>query len=191
LKRSVVFALLTGEEKGLLGSKYYTEYPKVPLYKTIANINIDGVASFDKFKSIIIPGAEQSNISSMLAGVFEELNLKIYPDQDLYMQTEYFDRSDQIAFAQAGVPSTIIMDAPDYYNLSEEEGRMKFLDYSINYYHTPFDDLSQRIDYDAFLQHVQLICASVFHLCTSEEVPEWNSGSQYINARLRSIAEKK
>src|SRR5690606_9692938 len=45
-KRSIIFFATTGEEKGLLGSSYYTKNPLVPLYKTIANVNIDGIAMF-------------------------------------------------------------------------------------------------------------------------------------------------
>ena len=78
-KRSIIFLLTTAEESGLLGSYYYTQNPSVPLYKTVANINIDGIASFDNFKSIVGVGEEYSSLSSTLKEVAEERNLKVVP----------------------------------------------------------------------------------------------------------------
>ena len=66
ISRSILFILLTGEEKGLLGSTYYTDNPIVPLYKTIADINIDGLAFYDEFKSVIGVGSEYSTLKNFL-----------------------------------------------------------------------------------------------------------------------------
>ena len=64
IKRSILFLALTGEEKGLLGSSYYTDNPIVPLYKTIADVNIDGVAMFRDFQSVVGVGAEYSTLEN-------------------------------------------------------------------------------------------------------------------------------
>ncbi|MDX1702001.1 MAG: M28 family peptidase, partial [Melioribacteraceae bacterium] len=66
LNRSIIFIATTGEEKGLLGSTYYVDNPIYPLYKTVANINIDGMAFLDDFKSVVGVGAELSNLDSYL-----------------------------------------------------------------------------------------------------------------------------
>ncbi|MCB9247333.1 MAG: M28 family peptidase [Ignavibacteriales bacterium] len=64
LNRSIIFIATTGEEYGLLGSSYYVDHPMVPLYQTVANINIDGVAYIDEFNGIIGIGSELSNLSN-------------------------------------------------------------------------------------------------------------------------------
>ncbi len=190
-ERSIIFILLTGEEKGLLGSIYYNDNPVVPLYKTIANINIDGIALFDNFKSIIGVGSEYSTLSSFLKETAEENNVTVTDVPEGFINFDAFSRSDQIAFASAGIPSMLIIEAPDYFSISREEGIKKFIQYSENIYHSPFDDLSQYMNMDAALQHIDIIFDMCNLLSTSEEVPEWNDNSPYLNERLRTIAEKK
>jgi hypothetical protein len=190
-ERSIIFLLLTGEEKGLLGSVYYTDNPVVPLYKTVANINIDGIALFDNFKSIIGIGAEHSTLKEFLKKAAGENNVGLTVIPEDFINYDAFSRSDQIAFANAGIPSLLITEAPDFVNLSKEEGLKKFIRYSENIYHTPFDDLNQQMNFDAAVQHIDIIYDFCHLLALSEEEPEWNSNSPYINARLRSIAEKK
>ncbi len=190
-KRSIVFLLLTGEESGLLGSKYYTDNPIVPLYKTIANINIDGVASFDNFKSIVGIGREYSTLEEFLNRTAKKFDLNVIPIPENFVQIESFTRSDQYAFADAGVPAILIADGPDYINLTYQEGMEKLIYYAENIYHTPFDDLYLPINFDAVNQHAEILYDFIFNLADSDNQPEWVKGSPYINARLRSIAEKK
>ncbi len=190
-KRSIIFILFTGEEKGLLGSLYYTDNPVRLLYKTIANLNIDGIALFDNFKSIIGVGIEYSNLKDFLNRTAEKNNVTVSQIPEGFKNTEAFSRSDQIAFANAGIPSLLVMEAPDYVSLSKEEGLKKFITYSENIYHTPFDDLTQYMNFDAAVQHLNILYDLVFLLSNSDEKPEWNNNSPYINSRLRSIAEKR
>lgn len=190
-KRSIIFILLTGEEKGLLGSIYYTDNPVVPLYKTIADINIDGVALFDNFKSIIGVGAEYSILTDFLQEVAEENNVSVTHIPEGFRNYDAFSRSDQVAFANAGIPSILVMEAPDYISISKEEGLKKFISYSEDIYHSPFDDLKQFMNFDAAVQHVDIIYDLCKMLVNSEDFPVWKNDAPYINARLRSIAEKK
>lgn len=77
--RSVLFIFLTGEEKGLLGSTYYLDHPAFPLYRTIANINVDGLAMFDTFNDAVGIGAEYSTLGETLSEVSAELGLAVSP----------------------------------------------------------------------------------------------------------------
>ncbi|MDZ7764111.1 MAG: M20/M25/M40 family metallo-hydrolase [Melioribacteraceae bacterium] len=190
-KRSIIFALFTGEEKGLLGSRYYVDHPPVPLYKTIANVNIDGIAVFDKFKSIVGIGAEFSTLSDFLKQTAAQNDLVISEIPNIFMSSEAFISSDQISFANVGVPSILIYEGLDYENLTKEEGIAQFIDYNNNYYHTPKDDLSFDINYEAAIQHVKILQDFILNLANSCEAPEWYENSPFINERLRSIAEKR
>lgn len=190
-KRSIIFLITAGEEKGWLGSTYYVNNPVVPLYKTIANINIDGIALFDRFKSIVGIGREYSTLNDFLFTTAEKNNLNIEDIPEQFVQAESFTRSDQIIFAQAGIPSILISEGLDYENLSREEGIRLFIHYSENIYHTPFDDLSQTMNFEAAEQHVKLIFDFCNLLVNTDKTPEWNEGIPYNSARLRSIAERK
>jgi Zn-dependent M28 family amino/carboxypeptidase len=72
-ERSVIFLFTTGEEEGLLGSTYYTDHPIVPLYKTVANINVDGLAMFDRFRNVVGVGAELSTLGDYLNTIAGDL----------------------------------------------------------------------------------------------------------------------
>lgn len=191
LKRSVVFLFLTGEEKGLIGSGYYTAHPVVPLYKTIADINIDGVAVFDEFNSIIGVGTEFSTLDKFFRKTADVLGLKIGKIPGIFDMADAFYLSDQLSFALAGIPSIITMDGIDYKHISKEEGIQKFINYSENVYHTPFDDFNQEMNLDAAIEHINFLYELSLNLLNSEETPEWNEGVPFIDARLRSIAEQK
>ncbi len=190
-KRSILFLALTGEEKGLLGSSYYTENPLVPLYKTIANLNIDGIALFRDFQSVIGVGAEYSTLEKYLLETASRFELQIDSIPPQFKVFEAFNQSDQISFASAGIPSILVLEGIQNKNKSKDEILYSFIDYMINRYHTPFDDLAQEIDYEAAAQHTAILFDLSSSLANSEFIPEWKFGSPFINARLRSIAEKK
>lgn len=189
IKRSVLFLLTTGEEKGLLGSKYYVNHPAVPLYKSVVNINIDGIASFDNFNEMILIGGELTNIEMFCANIKSDLTFGNIPNE--FNSTMAFNMSDQIAFAMAGIPSVLTIEGPNYKTMDREQAIEMFINYSTNIYHTPFDDLTQEINYNAVEQHVEFLYSLVLLIANSKNVPEWKPGVPFINARLRSIAEKR
>ena len=191
VKRSIIFLAVTGEEKGLLGSTYYTDNPLVPLYKTIANLNIDGIALFRDFQTVVGVGSEFSTLENILSDAAANMDLQIEPIPPQFKVVEAFNQSDQLSFASAGIPSILVLEGTKNKNKSEEEVLYAFIDYMIHRYHTPFDDLDQEIDYLAAAQHAAILFDLVYSLSNSDEVPEWKPGSPFINARLRSIAEKR
>lgn len=190
-KRSIIFIATTGEENGLLGAAYYTDNPLVPLYKTIADINIDGIAMFKDFISIIGIGSEFSNLNDWLNATAEQYDLllqNIPPQFDSY---DAFNKSDQLAFALAGIPSILVLEGTKNKSKSEKEILEAFIDYYLNYYHTPFDDLKQSIDFEAAAKHTKILFDFCYRLANSNSTPQWKPGSPFINERLRSIAEKR
>jgi len=190
-KRSILFIATTGEEKGLLGSSYYTENPIVPLYKTVANINIDGIAMFKDFQSIVGIGVGLSTLDKWLTSTAERYDLSVQNIPLQFKSFDAFNKSDQLAFALAGIPSILVLEGTKNKSKSEEEVTEAFIKYYLNYYHTPFDDLNQNIDCEAAAKHAKILFDLCFNLSNSKDIPEWRKGSQFINARLRSIAEKK
>lgn len=191
IERSVIFIATTGEEKGLLGSTYYVDHPIFPLYKTVANINIDGVAFLDEFKSIIGVGSELSNLDYYLNLMDEKFNISVKKMPKEFYSNEAFNRSDQIAFAKAGIPSILILDSPEYKTLRRDLAVQKIIYYNEKVYHSPFDDLNININYKATAQHVNIISAFVFEISQISKNIEWNDNVQYNYTRLQTIAEKR
>lgn len=190
-KRSLIFLFTTGEEKGLLGSTYYVENPVVPLYKTIANVNVDGLAMFDTFNDIVGVGAELSTLGGLLQQLARELDLSVSPIPAPFASSPAFARSDQIAFAKAGIPALLIMEGSNYRNTPREAGLRRLIEWGRRIYHTPFDDLAQPINMKAAQQHGQILFAFCCMLANVEAAPQWKKGVPYFNARMQSIAEKR
>jgi hypothetical protein len=191
-KRSIVFLFVTGEEKGLLGSSYYSEHPAVPLYQTVANINVDGLAAFDTFNEVIAIGAEYSSLQDDLLNVlkFKSISLGSIP-REYFSVSENMSRSDHYSFAKVGIPFILLMEGLDYKNTTREEGIHRMIYWQKNIYHSPSDDLDQTINYNAVRQHCEILLEFILYLANNPKAPEWRSGTPFINARLQTIAEKR
>lgn len=136
-KRTVVCMLVSGEEKGLLGSKYYTEFPLFPLDKTVVDINIDMIGRVDQ------PHAENPNyiyvigsdrISTHLHDLNElvnsehtklELDYKFNAKDD---PNRYYERSDHYNFAEKGIPSIFYFNGthPDYHRPTDTPDKLNY-----------------------------------------------------------------
>jgi hypothetical protein len=136
-KRTVVCMLVSGEEKGLLGSKYYTEFPLFPLDKTVVDINIDMIGRVDQ------PHAENPNyiyvigsdrISTYLHDINElvnsehtklELDYKFNAKDD---PNRYYERSDHYNFAEKGIPSIFYFNGthPDYHRPTDTPDKLNY-----------------------------------------------------------------
>jgi Zn-dependent M28 family amino/carboxypeptidase len=126
-----------------------------------------------------------------LSKTASNLNLTVEDIPPEFNQFEAFNQSDQVSFATAGIPSILVLEGLKNKNKSREDVLNAFIDYIVNRYHSPFDDLNQKIDYIAAAQNTLVLYDLINSIAESEESPEWKTGSPFINARLRSIAERK
>lgn len=191
LKRSVVFIATTAEERGLLGAVYYTDNPIYPLHKTIANLNIDGIAFFRDFQSLIALGAEYSELGDHVKKTADKFNLVLDDLPDEFNTFGAFSNSDHFAFASAGIPSIIILEGLENKSLTRDEVKTEFINYFLTRYHTPFDDLNQNIDFVAAERHAKILFDFVYNLAISIDEPKWNSNSPYLKYYLINKAQKK
>ncbi len=136
-RRSVLVMLLTGEEKGLLGSKYYTEKPIFPLENTIADINVDMVGRVDrKYEEnpnyIYVIGSNR--LSTELHNINEEVNEKYtkltldYTYNAKDDPNRYYYRSDHYNFAEKGIPAIFYFNGThaDYHRPSDTVEKINF-----------------------------------------------------------------
>lgn len=136
-RRSVLTMLVTGEEKGLLGSKFYVEKPVFPLDKTIVNINVDMVGRVDKKYTdnpnyIYVIGSNR--LSTELHEINESVNEKYtqlildytYNAED--DPNRYYYRSDHYNFAEKGIPAIFYFNGthPDYHRTSDTVEKINF-----------------------------------------------------------------
>lgn len=163
-KRSVLFLAFTGEEKGLLGSKYYAENPVVPLNKTVFNFNCDGAGYNDVTIATVI-GMERTTAEADLAKACTAFGIKAtvdpVPEQNL------FERSDNYNFAVKGVPA--ITFAPG----------IKAFDTELNrYYHQPADEVSS-LDFDYLIKYFRAYVYANVLLANNPVAPAWRPGDKF------------
>jgi Zn-dependent M28 family amino/carboxypeptidase len=100
--RSVVFLMPTLEELGLLGSRWYTRHPVVPLARTVADINFDLVVPIGRARNFVVVGLGYSELDAMVTSVVRAHGRTI--DAERGGDTDHVLRSDHASFARAGVP---------------------------------------------------------------------------------------
>ena len=157
-KRSILFLHVTGEEHGLLGSKYYSDNPVFDLKNTVANLNIDMIGRSDKENEgknyVYVIGSDmlstelkKINVAANKATQNLELNYK-YDDPNDPMRLYY--RSDHYNFAKHGIPVAFFFDG-----IHED-------------YHQPTDD-PEKIDYPLLQKRAQLVFATAWELANRKE----------------------
>lgn len=190
-RRSVVFLLTTGEEEGLLGASFYVDHPVFPVHRTVAALNVDGLSSFDRVRSFHALGGEITSLGDTLAAVAERRGLAVVEPTRGGIRHEVFARSDQKAFAEAGIPAVMVTEGLDTVTRDPREALVHAIRWTRQRYHTPFDDLAQPIDWEAARQHADLLLAFVLAVADADEVPSWKPGAPYRAAQLRALAEER
>ena len=103
LRRSLLFVVVTGEEKGLLGSRFYTAHPTVAAEKIVADLNVDMLLPLFPLRILSVYGLDESDLGKDVRAVAEPLGVRI--QGDLEPQRNIFIRSDQYNFIRNGIPS--------------------------------------------------------------------------------------
>ncbi len=172
-RRSLLFIAVTGEEEGLLGSDYYAQNPTVPITQIVANINMDEVSFLYDFKDIVPLGGEHSSLGAVADDVARHMNLTVSPDP--LPEEVYFVRSDQYSFILQGVPSLYIEEGLQTVNPILDGKKMQ-LDWEVQRYHQPSDDMSQPFDFNATVKCTRVDLAVGYEVAQQTERPHWNAG---------------
>lgn len=179
-KRSFLFLFPTAEEQGLLGADYYAKNPIVPLNKTVANVNIDGVNFFGKTKDFKPLGADRSNLKNIIETVAKERNLT--PTGDDRTEQGFFFRSDHFPFAKVGVPAVSIQHGSDFVTPLTGEAAKFAAGYNANYYHQPSDQFYDWWDASAMVQEAEYSLAIGINIANSKQMPKYNDTDEFSAA---------
>jgi hypothetical protein len=172
-RRSIVFVALFGEEQGLLGSRYYARHPVFPIARTIADLNLEDLGRTDdntgpRVGLVNATGFDFTDMTPLFAKVGEEFGIKVVKDEQ--NSDPFFARSDNQAFADAGVPSHT---------------------FSVGYifpdYHQPGDEWP-KLDYENMAKVDRTLALGIYRIADSTDVPHWNA-SNPKTAAYRKAAE--
>lgn len=175
-RRSVMFIALTGEERGLLGSDYFVNYPTVPADSIVANINLDMPLFLYPVADLIAFGAEHSSLKSVVEGAVAVDGFALTPDP--VPEENLFARSDQFSFVRGGIPAIYLI--PGFTSLdSDIDGRALFDDHLDNHYHKPSDDLGRPVHWASAERFARANARIGFRVANDEARPTWNAGDFY------------
>ncbi|MFL6261707.1 MAG: M28 family metallopeptidase [Thermoanaerobaculia bacterium] len=170
-RRSILFAFVTAEEKGLLGSKYFAAHPTVDPKSIVADINVDMFLPIVPLKVLKIEGLVESDLGDRAAAIARSLGVK--PIADPEPLRNLFIRSDQYNFIRHGVPSLIM-------SVSAEPGTPEqeiFKAWLTKRYHAPSDDLKQPVDLGAAALYEEITRRLLLDVADAPARPAWKPDS--------------
>ena len=179
-KRSFLFLFPTAEEQGLLGAEYYSHHPLVPLAKTAADVNLDGVNFFGKVSDFVALGADRSSIIDQINEAATERNFTIRGDKN--PELGYFFRSDHFPFAKVGVPSVNFQHGDTFLQPLSKEAEGFFKDYVAKYYHQTSDEYHDWWDTAAMVQEAELALAIGTKLANLTVLPRYKDTDEFSAA---------
>jgi Zn-dependent M28 family amino/carboxypeptidase len=171
LQRSILFVLVTAEEKGLLGSKYFAAHPTVAPKSIIADVNVDMFLPIVPLKVLKIGGLEESDLGTRAAAIAQSMGIKPIVDPEPLRNT--FIRSDQYNFIRHGVPAVKC-------DVGFEPGSPEqkiFKDWLTNRYHAPSDDATQPVHLHSAATYEEFTRRLLLETANNPARPHWKPDS--------------
>jgi len=182
LRRSILFVLVTAEEKGLLGSKYFAAHPTVDEKAIVADINIDMFLPIVPLKVLRVQGINDSSLGDRASAIAQSFGVQAVADREPLRNL--FVRSDQYNFIRHGIPS-VIMDV--FYEPDSPEAKV-FKDWLTQRYHAPSDDVNQPVDLHAAALYEEIVRRLLLDTANATDRPQWKPDSffkRYAEAQAR------
>lgn len=170
-KRSVLFVFVTGEEKGLLGSRYFAVHSTVPVKSMVADINTDMFLPIFPLKTLTVFGLAESTLGDDATTVAKKDGVAVQPDP--WPLKNIFIRSDQYNFVRDGIPALMMMDGA-VPGSPEEKQLIQWLN---DRYHAPSDDTNQPVDLTAAGKFEDIVRDLTLKVADDPQRPEWKSTS--------------
>lgn len=171
LRRSLLFVAVTGEEKGLLGSRYFAAHPTVKPDSMVADLNVDMFLPLFPLRSVTVYGLNESDLGEEIRAVAMAHGVRVQDDQE--PERNIFIRSDQYSFIRRGIPSLALK--VGYEKGTPEEKIAKT--WLKERYHAPADDTKQPVDLECAGRFDDLVRALAEAVADRPARPRWNATS--------------
>ena len=171
--RSLLFCIFTGEEKGLLGSAWFTAHPTVPAENIVADLNLDQLRPIFPLNILTTEGLTDSTLGETVRTVASQFSIEIRPD--LEPERNLFRRADNYNFVRIGVPIAGFIFGYD--KGSPEE--VIYRDWYARRYHKPQDDLNTPIDWAAAGKFNRFYATLTLAIANDPARPHWLDSSPY------------
>jgi hypothetical protein len=178
-RRSIVFAAVTAEELGLLGSRAYVADAQARGQRIVANINTDMFMPLFPMKKVVVFGLEESDLAEDARAIATGLGIEVQPDPQ--PQRNRFIRSDQYSFIRAGIPSLATKIGYAEGSPQAELERKWFAER----YHAVTDSSDQPVDLAAIGTYQEFMKRLSLRVANRSEAPRWYDSSVFAKLKLR------
>ena len=182
--RSMIFAAVTAEEQGLLGSEYLGEHPPVPVGKIALDLNYDNVLPLGAPEEVEVSGAERTTFYPWVQATAKDFRLAIRPEAFPEQGTYY--RSDHFSLARVGIPSFSIDQGVKFKGHDEAWGRAQEKEFVENRYHRPSDEYHPEMDFVGDAAVARFGFALGWEAASLTRLIGWQKGDEFEAARVKS-----
>ena len=183
-RRSILFAAVTAEEQGLLGSEYLGQHPPFAAGKISLDLNYDDVKPLGAPEEVEVSGAERTTFYPTVQAMAKEFRLAIRPDAR--PEAGHFYRSDHFSMARVGVPSFSINEGMKFKGHPESWGIEQERDYVEKHYHQPSDEYRPDMDFVGDSAMARFGFALGWEAASLPKLVDWQKGDEFEAARVKS-----
>jgi Zn-dependent M28 family amino/carboxypeptidase len=185
-RRSILFASVTAEEQGLLGSEYLGKHSPVPAGKIALDLNYDDIPPLGSPEEVEVSGSERTSFYPTVQALAQEFRLTIRPDSR--PEAGHYYRSDHFSLARVGIPAFSINEGVKYKGHDADWGMEQAREYTEKHYHQPSDEYHPEMDFTGDAVMARFGFALGWEAANAQKIVEWQKGDEFEAARLKSEA---
>jgi Zn-dependent M28 family amino/carboxypeptidase len=182
-RRSILFASVTAEEQGLLGSEYLGKHPPIPARSITLDLNYDDVPPLGSPEEVEVSGSERMDFYRTVQATAKDFRLTIRPDA--HPEAGHYYRSDHFSLARVGIPSFSVNEGVKYKGHDEAWGLAQDEDYTQHHYHQPSDEYRSDMDFtgDGTMARFGFILG--WQAAMQPQLVKWEKGDEFEAARVK------
>ena len=185
-RRSILFASVTAEEQGLLGSEYLGKHPPVPASKIALDLNYDDVPPLGAPEEVEVSGSERTTFHPTVQALAKDFRLTIRPDSR--PEAGHYYRSDHFSLARVGIPAFSVNEGMKYKGHDAAWGMQQADEFTSKHYHQPSDEYHPEMDFTGDAVMTRFGFALGWQAASMPGVVGWEKGDEFEAARMKSMA---
>jgi Zn-dependent M28 family amino/carboxypeptidase len=179
--RSILFASVTAEEQGLLGSEYLGKHPPIAAGKIALDLNYDDVKPLGAAEEVEVAGAERTTFYPWVEATAKEFRLSIRPDAR--PDAGHYYRSDHFSLARVGIPAFSINEGIKFQGHDAAWGAAQYGEFNEKHYHQPSDEYHAEMDFTGDSAMARFGFALGWEAASSPKLVGWQKGDEFEAAR--------
>jgi TonB family protein len=184
--RTILFAAVTAEEQGLLGSEYLGKHPPIATSKISLDLNYDALAPIGDPEEVEVGGAERTTFYPEVQKIAEEYGLTI--KADAHPEAGHYYRSDHFSLSRVGIPAFSISQGMKFAGHDLAWGEAQAKDYVSNHYHKPSDEFDPGWDFQGLAKMTSFGYELGAAAAQVPELIQWLPGDEFEPARKKASA---